>query len=127
MFGRTGRARVLALFLRGGCYTAFVGLPIVRNYHFYGTADALTHLGWTRGITSGEMELLSLLYPGIHTVAAFISETTGYAPTRSMLYVVALFAVLFVIFVPLCAWVLTDDLRTTAIATFSAFAHPDDS
>jgi hypothetical protein len=67
------------------------------------------------------MELLSLLYPGIHTVAAFISETTGYAPARSMLYVVALFAVLFVVFVPLCAWVLTEDLRTTAIATFSAF------
>ena len=121
IFGRTGRIRVLALLLGGGCYTAFVGLPIVRNYHFYGTADALTHLGWTRGIISGETELLSLLYPGIHTVAAFISETTGYAPTRSMLYVVALFAVLFVIFVPLCAWVLTNDLRTTAVATFSAF------
>jgi len=121
MFGRTGRIRVLALFLGGGCFTAFVGLPIVRNYQFYGTADALTHLAWTRGIISGETELLSLLYPGIHTVAAFISETTGYAPARSMLYVVVLFAVLFVIFVPLCAWVLTDDLRTTAIATFSAF------
>jgi hypothetical protein len=121
IFGQTGRARVLALFLGGGCYTAFVGLPIIRNYHFYGTADALTHLGWTRGIISGETELLSLLYPGIQTVAAFISETIGYAPARSMLYVVALFAVLFVVFVSLCAWVLTEDLRTTAIATFSAF------
>ncbi len=121
LFGRTGRVRVLALFLGGGCYTAFVGLPIVRNYHFYGTADALTHLGWTRGVLSGETGLLSLLYPGIHTLASFITETTGYAPTRSVLYVVVLFAVLFVMFVPLCAWVLTEDLRTTAVATFSAF------
>jgi hypothetical protein len=121
MFGRTGRIRVLALFLGGGCYTAFVGLPVVRDYQFYGTADALTHLGWARGIISGETELLSLLYPGIHTITAYISETTGYAPARSMLYVVVLFAVLFVIFVPLCAWALTDDLRTTAVATFSAF------
>lgn len=118
---RSAAVRVLGLALGGSAYAATVGLPILRNYRYYGTADALTHLGWTRGIASGETGLLSLLYPGIHTFASFVAELTGYPTTRSMLYVVTLMAVLFVAFVALCAWLLTDDLHTAAVATFSGF------
>lgn len=120
LFARDNAQKVLGLVLGGGCFTAFVGLPLLRGYHYYGTADALTHLGWMQGIVDGEESLLSLLYPGIHTVAAFVQQTTGFESPRAMLYVVLLFAVLFVIFTGLAAWALTHDLRTTGIAAFSA-------
>jgi len=121
LFARTAATRVLGMVLGGGSYAAIVGLPLVRNYHYFGSSDGLTHLAWTRGIDAGGKELLSMLYPGIHTFAIFLGEVTGFALTRSLLYVVFTFAVVFVVFVPLCAWALTRDLRTAAIALFSAF------
>jgi len=121
LFARTATERVLGMVLGGGSYAAIVGLPLVRNYHYFGSSDGLTHLAWTRGIDAGGKDLLSMLYPGIHTFAIFVGKVTGFALTRSLLYVVFTFAVVFVVFVPLCAWALTGDLRTTAIALFSGF------
>lgn len=120
LFGNGYRIRELSLTLLGGSFAAVVGLPVVRNYHYYGTADALTHLGWTRGMIAGDVGYFSLLYPGIHTAGAFLGQMTGYPLTRSLRYVVVIFAVLFVVFVPLTAWELTGDLRTTGIAALSA-------
>lgn len=119
LFAPHAPQKVIGLVLGGGSFTAFVGLPILRNYYFYGTADALTHLGWTQGVATGEKGLLSLLYPGIHTVASFYGETTGFPTARSMQYVVVVFALLFVVGVGLCVWALTRDLRTTAVGVFS--------
>lgn len=119
LFARREPIRVLGLILGGGCFTAFVGLPVLRNYYFYGTADALTHLGWTSGVVTGEKGLLSLLYPGIHTMGSFYGVTTGFSLARSLQYVVVIFALLFVVGVALCVWALTGDLRTTAVGLFS--------
>lgn len=121
LFARTVTSRVLGLGLGVGSYAALVCLPLLRNYHYFGRGDGLTHLGWTRGLLAGQKEVLSMLYPGIHTFAIFVGETTGLPLTRSLLYVVAAFAVVFALFVPMCAWALTGSLRTTAIAAFSAF------
>jgi len=120
LLGR-GTIRGVALALGGGAFVAVLGLPILRNYHFYGVYDALTHLGWTRGLLSGQTDLVGLLYPGIHTFAAFVGELTGYPLRRSMLLVVFVFTVMFFVFVPLCAWALTRDVRAVAVAAFSAF------
>jgi hypothetical protein len=118
---RSRSTRVLGLVLGGGAFVAIAGLPLLRNYHYYGTSDALTHLGWAREIAAGDLGLLSLLYPGIHTFSVVVAELTGYPLTRSLMYVVLAMAVLFVVFTPLCAWRLTRDWQVTTVAAFAAF------
>src|SRR6056297_312864 len=50
-----GRIRGAAVALGVGTTTLLAGLPVVRGYHFYGGADSLTHLGWTRELLAGEL------------------------------------------------------------------------
>ncbi|WP_152436460.1 MFS transporter [Halosimplex carlsbadense] len=121
LFARPAASRVLGLVLGVSSYAAVVGLPLLRGYHYFGRGDGMTHLGWTRGLLVGNNEVFSMFYPGIHTFAIFVGESTGLPLTRSLLYVVFAFAVVFALFVPMCAWALTGDLRTTAVATFSGF------
>jgi len=121
LFARTTAVKIVGLALGGGSFLAVFGLPLLRNYHYYGTGDAMTHLGWARAMMAGEKSFFSLLYPGIHTVSVFISEVTGYAMTRSMMIMVLVFALLFLIFVPLCVWALTRNLQASVVALFSAF------
>jgi hypothetical protein len=79
---RTDRSEGLGLAPGGGAFTAFVELSILRNYHYFGTVEEMTHLGWTRGAAVGEKGLLSTLSPGIHTFAAFIGEIDAYGGLR---------------------------------------------
>lgn len=82
-------------------------LPIIRGYYFYGTADALTHLGWTKDLVAGGLSPGQLLYPGIHTYTIFVARATGLPLHRAMLFVVISFVVLSAVFVPLVVWLLT--------------------
>ncbi|WP_455449373.1 MFS transporter [Natrinema thermotolerans] len=114
-------SRSIALVLGGLVMVVFVGLPIVRGYRFYGHYDALTHLGWARGISEGTFLPFELFYPGIHTVTVLINATVGIALSRSMLFVVFFAVLLFCLFVPLCVGVIVRDWNAVAIAAFSAF------
>ncbi|MFD1564321.1 DUF6541 family protein [Haloarchaeobius amylolyticus] len=123
-FSETSRdrsSRSLAVVLGGLVFAVFIGMPIIRGYRFYGHHDALTHLGWARGIREGTFLPFDLFYPGIHTVTVFISSTIGISLSRSMLFVAFLAVLLFCLFIPLCVLTIVPDDRAAAIAAFSAF------
>ncbi|ELZ21213.1 MFS transporter [Natrinema limicola] len=115
------RTRSIALVLGGLALTVFAGLPIVRGYHFFGHQDALTHLGWARGISHGTISPFELLYPGIHTVSAFVNAVIGIPVRSALLLVVLLATVAFILFVPLSVMVIVPDSLAVTIATFISF------
>lgn len=104
----TRRIRLAALALLGLSVFAVLGLPIIRNYYFFGPGDSLSHLGWARMIDDGRLSPYSVMYPGIHTSSIFVKSVLGVELTRAMQYVVLLFTAVFVVFVPLCVRELTD-------------------
>ncbi|MWG33212.1 hypothetical protein [Halomarina oriensis] len=95
-------------------------MPTVRGYYGYGQADALTHLGWARGIVSGEMGAMDIFYPGGHSAVGLITAITGLTVPKSMMLFVQLLSLGFLVFVPLTVRMLVDDLAGTAIAVFAA-------
>ncbi|WP_265107827.1 hypothetical protein [Halosolutus halophilus] len=112
--------RGVALVLGGGAAAVFVGLPVLRGYRFYGTGDALTHLGWMRGIEAGAFAPVALEYPALHTLAVFLSATLEVDLTRAAMLVIVLLACLFVLFVALSIGTVFDSRYSTTVGTFSA-------
>lgn len=111
----------LALVLGGLAMVVFVGLPIIRDYRFYGRHDALTHLGWARAISEGTITPFDMFYPGIHTVTVLINSVIEIPLSQSMLIVVLLAVLVFCVFVPLCVGTITENDRAIVIATFAGF------
>lgn len=118
--GIGGRSRLAGLGLAGGAFTAVAALPLIRGYHFYGSADALTHLGYLRDIASGATSVERFFYPGVHTLALAIGEGTGFSQERALLFVVFVTAVVFVLFVPLTVRALVDADLATTLGVFAA-------
>lgn len=117
--GGRGLAQRLGLVLGGAAAFAVAALPVLRSYYFFGAGDPLTHLGWVEDLVAGKLSVLEFLYPGVHTVAAFLVDVTGMAPTRALLVTVAAFAGVFLAFVPLATWTITRDRLATALAALS--------
>lgn len=113
--------RRAAYLLGGGAFLTVIALPVLRGYRYYGTADALTHLGWARDLAAAEYGPAAMFYPGFHTAGVLLETLGPAALTRSLMLVVLLVVVVFVVFVALTAWELTRDRATTAVAAFSAF------
>lgn len=114
-------SRRIALVLTGVSVAVFVGLPILRGYRFYGAGDALTHLGWIRGINWGTFEPLELRYPAIHTVSNLISVTLGIDLAQASLLLIVLLSCLFAIFVALATSVLFESRFSAVAGAFGAF------
>lgn len=114
------RVRQLGYLLTGGSLVAVASIPVIRGYHFFGPADALTHLGWIRDIMSGQMNPLELLYPGMHTSSIVLSELSGLSITYSIELVVLVFVIAYVVFVPLVVQFMAD--RRWAIPVGLLFA-----
>lgn len=112
---------VLALILGGQATAAVVGLPILRNYRYYGAADAMTHLGWARDLVTGSTAPPDLFYPGIHTVTSFVSVTTGLALERSMLLTVFVVSLVGMAFVPLTVRAITGSWEAAVVGAFAGF------
>ncbi|WP_247004867.1 hypothetical protein [Halosolutus gelatinilyticus] len=112
--------RRFALGLAGGAIAVFAGLPVLRGYRFYGAGDALTHLGWMRGIRSGAFAPTELPYPALHTVATVLSVTVGIDLTQAALLVIVVLTSLFFCFVTLSAATVFDSRYSLAIGAFSA-------
>jgi len=112
--------RVAAYLLGGGTFVVVAAMPLLRSYHYYGSADALTHLGWARDVAAAEYGPAALFYPATHTTAVLLEALGGPAITRSLMLVVLVVVAVFVVFVALTAWELTGDRATTAVAAFSA-------
>lgn len=116
-----GDVRTAALVLGGMTVTTIAGLPVLREYYFYGTADALTHLGWARDMATGAMAPTELFYPGIHSFAAFFGSITGIGIERSVLYVVLAMTVVMIVFVPLTVRMIAGSNKAVVLAAFSTF------
>lgn len=104
----TRSVRTAALGLVGLSVFAVLGLPILRNFYFYGPGDSLSHLGWARLMDDGRLSPLGLLYPGIHSTAVFVKSLIGVELRRAMQYVVLVFTAIFVVFVPLSVREISD-------------------
>lgn len=108
-------------FLLGGIASvSFVSLPVLRGYFFRGPGDSLTHLGWTREIANGTLNPFELLYPGTHVATVVMSLVTGTPLERSSQYVVIAFAVVFLLFIPLCVKVLYPSPLAAPAGLFAA-------
>lgn len=116
-----GWLRTGALSLGGLAVAAIVGLPVLREYFFHGTADALTHLGWVRDVATGTTAPAELFYPGIHSVAVVIASVTGIALERALLLTIATIAIVALVFVPLLVRTIARGDRAVVIGAFSVF------
>ena len=114
-------SRRIALVLAGGATAVFVGLPLLRGYRFYGAGDALTHLGWIRGIRAGNFLPTGLFYPGFHSIVTLIGTTFGIDPAQATLLTIVLFSVLFFAFVSLSTALLFESRYSGVVGAFSAF------
>ncbi|WP_339106367.1 hypothetical protein [Haloterrigena salinisoli] len=111
-----GRQQALGIALGGTTVTSIVSLPVVRNYHFMGMGDALTHLGWTRDIVTGQLAPHELFYPAVHTIGAAFHVVGGVPIERGLLFSVVVLFVPFLIFVPLIVREIADDGLAIGIA-----------
>ena len=120
-FGSDRRSiRVTALWLGGLAIVAFAALPLLRGYHFFGPEDALTHLGTTKSLVRGTVDLTTIIYPAMHTLAALLGTLTTRPFTWSLLVTVPIFVAVFVLFVPLCVRLIVARSTVDPIAVFSA-------
>lgn len=113
--------RAVATGIGGLGATAFVGLPLLRGYHFFGTADSLSHLGWVRDLGAGRIAATDLFYPGMHSVAVMTSDALGIGYPRATMLAVLALLIGFFLAVPAAVWTLTGDGRAAAVGAFSAF------
>jgi hypothetical protein len=115
---RWGRAG--GTLLGGTTVVTIIALPLIRGYQFYGTADPMSHLGWSREMATGAMSPVSLFYPGLHTFTVLLSRLTGVPLERSLLVVVLTFAALFFVFVPLVVRAIDPRVPAVAVGAFTA-------
>ena len=113
--------RRLALGLGGGTTLTFVAMPIIRGYWFVSGGDALTHLGWARGIESGGFHPAALHYPGMHLVSTLFANASGVELQHAMMLVILVLFGLFVTFVSLSVGVVIDRPHAVTIGAFTAF------
>ena len=121
LYAPEGYLSLAGLALGGGAVLALAGLPILRNYFFYGTGDAMTHLGWTKDLYGGVLSAFGLFYPGIHTSTLFMKGVVGVAIARSMLLVVLAYVLAYVVFVPLCVRSMTSHRGAMLLGGLAAF------
>ena len=120
LYAPEGYVSLAALFLGGAAMISLAGLPLIRNYFFYGSGDALTHLGWTKDIYNGILSVFGLFYPGIHSSSLFMRGVAGSTLQRAMLLTVLSYVVAYIVFVPLCVRSMTSHRGATLLGLLSA-------
>ncbi|MFC7177456.1 ribbon-helix-helix domain-containing protein [Halosegnis marinus] len=95
-------------------------LPVVRGYYYFGSGDALSHLGYAAEIAAGDLSTLDLLYPGLHTTGLAVSAVTGVRLGLAVELVVVAFLAAFLVFVPLCVRTLADGRAAVAVGAVAA-------
>ncbi|AGB15250.1 hypothetical protein Halru_0623 [Halovivax ruber XH-70] len=113
--------RRLALCLGGGAALAVVGMPVLRGYWFISGGDALTHLGWARGLASGAYEPIDLRYPGLHTVTTVTGNVLGVELAHAMMLIIVVLCGLFFGFIAMTAARTFDSRYSPVFGAFSAF------
>jgi hypothetical protein len=114
---RIGQAATL---LAGASVLSVASLPILRGYYFYGKGDPLSHLGWARMFEIGALHPAGMRYPAIHSISVLLSSVTGLELRLTMMLTVAVFFLVFLLFVPLCVAAITDTGPAIAVGAVSA-------
>lgn len=115
------RERHLAVLLGGLAMTAVVALPVIRDYHYLGEHDPMTHLGIARDINAGLLPVEDARYPAIHMLGGIISEIGGIELTQALLVLVVVFVVSFFVFIPLVVRELTAESPIVLVGVFAGF------
>jgi hypothetical protein len=121
LYDYRSRLAPLAMFLGLSSVASFLALPVIRNYYFHGYADPMTHLGRIRALEAGFTTFVEPIYPGSYVVTVFLGSFSGLTTNRSMLYVMFLFALVFLLFIPLTVRVIVPDRRAFVVGLFCAF------
>lgn len=97
--------------------TSITALPLIRGYFYYGTGDALTHLGFVISILTGTYDFQVTLYPGMHLLAAIITLFSGLSAARALFFLLSTFFLLFCVLASLAAreWYGDDSILPLAI------------
>jgi hypothetical protein len=111
-----------AVLLGGAATLAIAALPTVRDYYFYGLADSLTHLGWTRAIRTSAMNPFELTYPTGHLYAGSVSELLGTDVRHAMGLVVVVFVALYFLFLVLTVRALIPEWGAVVATALIGFA-----
>ncbi len=94
--------------LLGGSLLAVVSIPLLRSYAFYGSGDALTHLGWAREIHTGVIGPEEVLYPAVHLIGVEFAALSGLDLTTTLQFSPALlFPAVYLLTMPLLVGLLT--------------------
>jgi hypothetical protein len=115
------RTSGMGLILGTGAVLTIAALPILRGYRHHGLEDSLTHLGWTRRMIAGELNPLSLIYPGSHLSSSMIASGTGVAPSHAMFLFVVATAATYFLFIPLTVRALVPERRAVVMATVAGW------
>jgi len=101
---------------------SIISLPLLRNYFFTSSADGISHLGFAMRVLDGSAYLKDILYPGIHTISVFLTLIINVPLNKSMMFVVIIFAFVFVLFIPLTLKTIDEkqDLNLVLLGTYSA-------
>lgn len=106
--------------LAGLATVAFLGLPFIRSYYFYGSGDALTHLGWAQAMLDPGFGFFDLIYPGGHSLSLYLSQMMGVPVRHGLMYAMLTVSVVTLLFVPLSVWVVLRDKRVVVFAAVTA-------
>lgn len=121
----TRLGRYAGLGLAGLASVTFLGLPFLRSYYFYGSGDALTHLGWAEAMLSPDFGFFSILYPGGHSLSVFLSQLMAVPVRHGLMYAMLVMSIVTLVFVPLSVWVVLREPRALPFAVFTAMLmHP---
>ena len=118
---RSRSLRGAAFMLGGIVVLTVVGLPLIRGYYFYGTADALTHLGITKDLMTGRSAFVDVFYPAMHSTAVLVRSMANIPLHRSLQLTVLAPVVVFLVFTPLCVYTIVPHQKATVLGAFGAF------
>ncbi|WP_049944123.1 hypothetical protein [Haloarcula argentinensis] len=88
-------AKILAAGLGVAATVLIALLPALRGYYFYGLADSLQHLGWTKDIRITSAVIEENPYPGIHIMSELLARVMGIPARRTLLLIVPLYFALY--------------------------------
>lgn len=112
--------RVLGIGLAGLTMVSFLGLPFLHGMYFYGSGDALTHLGLAKELLRTDFAFGDLIYPGGHSLGIFLSQTMGVSLRYGLMYAILTMSMVSLVFVPLAVWAVVRDERAVGLAVFTA-------
>ncbi|WP_148859396.1 hypothetical protein [Natronococcus pandeyae] len=113
--------RSSSILLGGLTMFSIVALPIIRGYHYIGENDALTHLGHTRDLNNNVVGIEEIRYPAVHILGSVFSDLTTSSLNHSLLIILAIFILIFFVFISLSIKHMSKNTLIINIGVYSSF------